>query len=90
MRTPVRTALIGLVAAVALAGCGSTKQVTQTVTEPGAQSSAADALQAAFERVVRTTSPQVVQIQQPQGLGSGIVFDDKGDVVTNEIGRAHV
>jgi len=86
MRTPVRTALIGLVTAVALAGCGSTKQVTQTVTEPGAQSSAADALQAAFERVVRTTSPQVVQIQQPQGLGSGIVFDDKGDVVTN----AHV
>jgi S1-C subfamily serine protease len=35
---------------------------------------------------VRTVSPQVVQISQPGGLGSGIVFDGKGDVVTN----AHV
>jgi S1-C subfamily serine protease len=46
----------------------------------------AESLQASYERVVRTVSPQVVQISQPGGLGSGIVFDGKGDVVTN----AHV
>jgi S1-C subfamily serine protease len=48
--------------------------------------SSAESLQTAYERVVRTVSPQVVQISQPEGLGSGIVFDGKGDVVTN----AHV
>jgi S1-C subfamily serine protease len=31
-------------------------------------------------------SPEVVQISNPQGLGSGVVLDDSGDVVTN----AHV
>jgi S1-C subfamily serine protease len=46
----------------------------------------AESLQARYERVVRTVSPQVVQISQPAGLGSGIVFDGKGDIVTN----AHV
>jgi S1-C subfamily serine protease len=46
----------------------------------------AESLQAAYERVVRTVSPQVVQISRGGGLGSGIVFNDKGDVVTN----AHV
>jgi S1-C subfamily serine protease len=31
-------------------------------------------------------SPAVVQIQTSVGLGSGVVYDDKGDIVTN----AHV
>jgi S1-C subfamily serine protease len=44
------------------------------------------ALQNAFVSVFRTVSPSVVQIQTSEGLGSGIVFDTKGDVVTN----AHV
>jgi len=43
-------------------------------------------LQQQFERVVQTVSPQVVQIQGERGLGSGVVFDDRADVVTN----AHV
>jgi S1-C subfamily serine protease len=46
----------------------------------------ADALQRQFVDVVRTVSPQVVQVQTSAGLGSGIVFDHDGDVVTN----AHV
>ena len=37
-------------------------------------------------RVVDAVSPAVVQIQTPVGLGSGIVYDGKGDIVTN----AHV
>ena len=36
--------------------------------------------------VVRAVAPSVVVIETPSGLGSGVVFDDKGDVVTN----AHV
>src|SRR5437588_1514917 len=43
-------------------------------------------LQNAFVSVYRKVSPSVVQIQTSEGLGSGIVFDAKGDVVTN----AHV
>ena len=43
-------------------------------------------LQQQFERVVQIVSPQVVQIQGERGLGSGVVFDDRADVVTN----AHV
>lgn len=36
--------------------------------------------------MIRRVAPSVVQISTPQGLGSGIVLDDRGDVVTN----AHV
>ena len=41
------------------------------------------ALQEANIRVVAALSPSVVQIENKQGLGSGIVFDAKGDIVTN-------
>jgi putative serine protease PepD len=43
-------------------------------------------LQQEFRSVVKTVSPEVVQIQTNTGLGSGVVFDGKGDIVTN----AHV
>src|SRR5438477_3001293 len=41
------------------------------------------ALQNAFVSVYRKVSPSVVQIETSEGLGSGIVFDGKGDIVTN-------
>jgi putative serine protease PepD len=41
------------------------------------------ALQGAFVKVVQTVSPEVVQIEDQQGLGSGIVLDAAGDIVTN-------
>jgi putative serine protease PepD len=74
-----------LLVALALVGCGSPKQPTVTV-EQSASPNGAVAVQTAFEQVVRNVTPQVVQIQQPAGLGSGIVFDGRGDIVTN----AHV
>lgn len=46
----------------------------------------ADALTRQFERVVRAVEPSVVQIETPQGLGSGVALDAKGHIVTN----AHV
>src|SRR5207248_8361644 len=51
-----------------------------------ASNSTGAALQNAFVSVYRKVSPSVVQIQTSEGLGSGIVFDAKGDIVTN----AHV
>ncbi len=43
-------------------------------------------LESQFVRVVDTVGPSVVQIETPQGLGSGVVLDQKGHIVTN----AHV
>jgi S1-C subfamily serine protease len=76
-----------LAATIALAGCGSgTHKATHAAVVLAPTGSAADQLQQQFVNVVRTVSPAVVQIQTDSGLGSGIVFDGNGDVVTN----AHV
>jgi putative serine protease PepD len=40
-------------------------------------------LQNAFVEVVHQVSPSVVQIESQTSLGSGIVFDSRGDIVTN-------
>src|SRR5215211_8616276 len=68
-----------LVGVIALAGCGATSQ--QAATSPSAAT-----IQSKFVNVVKVVSPTVVQIQTSSGLGSGIVFDTRGNVVTN----AHV
>jgi putative serine protease PepD len=44
------------------------------------------ALEQSFETVVANVSPSVVVIETNEGLGSGVVLDDRGDIVTN----AHV
>jgi S1-C subfamily serine protease len=43
-------------------------------------------LQQQYERVVTAVLPSVVQITTATGLGSGVVYDTRGDIVTN----AHV
>lgn len=45
-----------------------------------------DSLQQSYLSVIAAVEPTVVQISTRQGLGSGIVFDSHGDIVTN----AHV
>ena len=49
-------------------------------------STALGQLQQAYEAVDAAVSPSVVVIETPAGLGSGVVFDATGDIVTN----AHV
>ncbi|MFI1796039.1 S1C family serine protease [Streptomyces sp. NPDC020379] len=77
-------------AAALLAGCSTSH--TAASPAPSTASSAAPApaaagdLQAAYEKVVKDVLPSVVQITTGEGLGSGVVYDDKGHVVTN----AHV
>ena len=85
-------ALIALAAVVAVAVAGGSGN-----GGAGADAAAApvfttvSGLQQRFIRVVRTVSPQVVEVQTPVGLGSGVVFDARGDIVTNAhvVGDAH-
>ncbi|MFC4030262.1 S1C family serine protease [Streptomyces polygonati] len=51
-----------------------------------AASSGGNGLQNAYQDAVRNVLPSVVQITTNTDLGSGVVFDTKGDIVTN----AHV
>ena len=79
-------AVAALVAAVVLAGCSTSTASSSAATPAVEVSPSALALQQQFVQVVKQVSPSVVLIQTSQGLGSGIVFDATGNVVTN----AHV
>jgi putative serine protease PepD len=72
-----------VVAAVSLGGGSSSPSPPQTGHARLKPAAAALAFQEAITAVVRELSPSVVQIQSPQGLGSGVVFDSNGDIVTN-------
>jgi putative serine protease PepD len=67
-----------IVAGASLATSSTTPSKTTTAaTQPGL------ALQGAIVNVVQSVSPSVVQIEDQTGLGSGIVFNAAGDIVTN-------
>ncbi len=51
---------------------------------PAAGGTGAQALQNAYVSVVHKVLPSVVQIETSSGLGSGIVLDTRGDIVTND------
>ncbi len=74
-----------VVGALALLVLGAAYAATKHKAAPKAQkaSSVAEQLQQEYEGVVNAVEPSVVQIQTSEGLGSGIVFDSKGDIVTN-------
>ena len=59
---------------------------TTTVAPSGAGSGSATGLEQTYVSVVERVRPQVVEITTSSGIGSGVVFDDRGDIVTN----AHV
>ncbi|GAA3653313.1 trypsin-like peptidase domain-containing protein [Nonomuraea antimicrobica] len=88
--------------AALLAGCGpspistgtATPSVARTTTTHAASPSPTSAaptgslgsLESAYESVIAEVLPSIVQINTKTGLGSGIVFDRNGHIVTN----AHV
>jgi putative serine protease PepD len=84
----VRRIVFLLTALPLLAACGGNSRTAAPPTTTVLVTPAAHAsdLQTDFERVTRQVLPLVVQIKTASGLGSGVVFDRKGDVVTN----AHV
>lgn len=86
--TPTRSALaIALTAVViSLSGCGAGGTAAQGAPSPPSVPANAPALEQAYISVVAKVLPSVVQITTDRDLGSGVVFDTKGDIVTN----AHV
>ena len=73
--------------ATAVAACGASSPGNEvTRVAPLASADSATSLQQELVSVVKAVSPSVVQIRTAQDLGSGVVFDARGDVVTN----AHV
>ncbi|MEU2871319.1 trypsin-like peptidase domain-containing protein [Streptomyces olivoreticuli] len=97
-RTLPRRILLPLTAAACaaalLAGCSPSHTSASPAPSTGSTAStgspvtvgSAGDLQAAYEKVVKDVLPSVVQITTGEGLGSGVVYDNKGHVVTN----AHV
>lgn len=62
----------------------STSSSTSAAPSTGASSSAAPALQSDYVQTIKAVLPSVVLIQTSKDLGSGVVFDNKGDIVTND------
>ncbi|MET8740937.1 trypsin-like peptidase domain-containing protein [Streptomyces sp. NPDC004728] len=78
----------GVCAIALVSGCSDAASESPR-TEPSDPASAtrtASDLQSDYQAVIKDVLPSVVQIQTSEGLGSGIVYDTKGHIVTN----AHV
>ncbi|MGW3139727.1 S1C family serine protease [Streptomyces sp. NPDC001139] len=76
---------------VLLGGCsggGSSggRQASSTQAAPAVVRKSGSDLQNDYQRVIKDVLPSVVQIQAAGDLGSGVVYDDQGHIVTN----AHV
>jgi S1-C subfamily serine protease len=81
-----RYAVVVAVSAALAAGCGSAATAGERVSSVPLASADQTRLQQRLVNIVKAVSPEVVQIRTPVALGSGVVFDARGDVVTN----AHV
>lgn len=89
-RTARVTAALAVCVATGLAGCSG--PTTQGSAAPARSGSAAPSptvsgeLQDAYQRVVADVLPSVVEISVGERLGSGVIYDEQGHIVTN----AHV
>jgi S1-C subfamily serine protease len=74
----VLLAAAGVLAAV-LAACGA------SASSPAASTTTSSSfkLQSEYVKLVKDVGPSVVLIETPVGLGSGIIYDAQGDIVTN-------
>ncbi|HET9970528.1 MAG TPA: trypsin-like peptidase domain-containing protein [Streptosporangiaceae bacterium] len=80
------TACTASIPAAAQGTAASSPAATPSSPAAPAPSGQAAAVQSAFVSVINRVLPSVVEIRTSSGLGSGVVFDAKGDIVTN----AHV
>src|SRR5438045_1460916 len=82
----------GVILALLLAACTSgSSQSSSTSTSRSTASTgtsaanpSAQALQSSYIDVVNKVRPSVVEITTDTGLGSGVVYDTKGNIVTND------
>ncbi|WP_445279380.1 S1C family serine protease [Streptomyces sp. DSM 118148] len=89
-RARLRGARVPVLVCAMLLAAGCTAPATP-VERPGASDRAAlplgpDDVQGRFLKVIKEVLPSVVQIQASRDLGSGVVYDGRGHIVTN----AHV
>ncbi|MGY0023455.1 S1C family serine protease [Streptomyces sp. YJ-C3] len=73
-------------AAALVSGCSDSASSGSSDPTTQAAPAAADSLQDDYQKVIKEVLPSVVQIQASSDLGSGVVYDDQGHIVTN----AHV
>ncbi|WP_338695809.1 trypsin-like peptidase domain-containing protein [Streptomyces sp. Q6] len=86
-RPPLPSLAAVVCAAALVSGCsGSGSSGSSDATTQAAAPAAANSLQEDYQRVIKDVLPSVVQIQASSDLGSGVVYDDQGHIVTN----AHV
>ena len=83
-KTLVLAASIALIALPA--ACTSVRQQAGPTPSATVSTTSKQDLEDEFISVVAKVSPSVVAIETPTGLGSGVIFDREGDIVTN----AHV
>ncbi|GHG16785.1 S1C family serine protease [Streptomyces filamentosus] len=78
----------GVCAAALTAGCSAGSGAADAPQRSTAQAAplAANDLQDDYQTVIKDVLPSVVQIDASESLGSGVVYDDRGHIVTN----AHV
>ncbi|MFF4654277.1 S1C family serine protease [Streptomyces sp. NPDC001381] len=80
---------VALLAGCSAAGPSPAARTTTTQAAPRATTvprQPGNELQRAYQKVIKDVLPSVVQVQSADGLGSGVVYDGRGHVVTN----AHV
>ncbi|WP_405645738.1 S1C family serine protease [Streptomyces uncialis] len=92
-RAGFRVVGVAIGAAVLAGGCSGpggkppgTARATPVTEQAAAAPRSVDDLQSGFEKVIADVLPSVVQIRGRNDLGSGVVYDDQGHIVTN----AHV
>ena len=81
-----------VIVALLLAGCttssskGASSSTSTSAANTGASSASpgAQALQSSFIDAINKVRPSVVEITTDTGLGSGVVYDTKGNIVTND------
>ena len=84
MRARVRGTVVVLgVGVLALAGCTSSGGSSSSSSSTSSATSGGASLQTNYENVISSVMPSVVEITSPGSLGSGVVLDTKGDIVTN-------
>jgi S1-C subfamily serine protease len=86
MEHVMRSGMAAIAGLALIAACadGGAKKAERTATASALTPGSGRQLEQQYEQVVKTVLPSVVQINTDSGLGSGIVYDTKGDIVTND------
>ncbi|MER5510238.1 trypsin-like peptidase domain-containing protein [Streptomyces sp. NPDC002766] len=79
-------AVLVLVGGCSGGGSSGAREASSTQAAQAVVQKSGSDLQSDYQRVIKDVLPSVVQIQAAGDLGSGVVYDDKGHIVTN----AHV